>query len=275
MANTPAGPDHPSDDARPKSARLELVPRRDLADLDSGRGEAAAVAGLPEEDAGGQGAPRREVVSQRELARLYRRQAYQRAKAYRAADPKYARLKEIAKLRRRELYQQIKQTRKAAALVDKSANKAARSAQRTEERAAKRQELRSGLKGGASDSSNTSARLGRGRAGRQAAAAEGCALEGNAAEGYTPGNVGAEAQDAERDAAGGTEQHSPAASVQRNGKDLQSEIRAALQNKRVSTLLARVRLAGEQPHVIANEACSSAEVVPLSRSRRAKEGSPG
>jgi hypothetical protein len=281
MANTPAGPDQPTGIARPKSARLQLVPRREVAEqgtapggvpegepasVHDAHGTATAGADLPEQGAGGDGAPRREVVSQKELARLYRRQAYQRAKAYRAADPKYARLKEVAKLRRRELYQQIKQTRKAAALVDKSANKAARSAQRTEERAAKRRELRNGLKGGSIDSSAVGARLGRGSAGRYASAAE-----GNLPEGNLPENIGAGALGGGQ----GAGQRSPAASVQRNGKNLQSEIQAALQNKRVSTLLARVRMAGEQPDVIANEACSSAEVVPLSRSRRAKEGSPG
>jgi hypothetical protein len=216
-------------------------------------------------------------VSQKELARLYRRQAYQRAKAYRAADPKYARLKEVAKLRRRELYQQIKQTRKAAALVDKSANKAARAAERTEERAAKRRELRSGLKSGSqgglsgelrsgpSDSANGGTRMGRGSHVQRASAVE-RSLAG-ARRGGANGTEDASMEE--------TGECSPAASVQQSGKALQSEIQAALQNKRVSSLLARVRLAGEQPDVIANEACSSGEVVPLSRSRRAKEGSPG
>jgi hypothetical protein len=213
-------------------------------------------------------------VSQKELARLYRRQAYQRAKAYRAADPKYAQLKEVAKLRRRELYQQIKQTRKAAALVDKAANKAARTAQRTEERAATRRELRNAVQGGQKNGLNRglsrglSSGIGKGRDGsvRHASAWDGGITEGaDGAEG-----VGADdgVEETGQRSAGGSH------SAQRNG-NLQSEIQVALQNKRVSELLARVRLAGEQPHVIANEACSAGEVVPLSRSRRAKEGSPG
>lgn len=67
--------------------------------------------------------PQREVISQKERARLYRQQAYQKAKAWRAADPKFKALKEVVKQRRRDLYQQIKTQRKAA----ESAQKARRS----------------------------------------------------------------------------------------------------------------------------------------------------
>jgi len=59
------------------------------------------------------GAAVREVISRKELARQLRRQAYQRAKAARATDPKHLAMKEAAKLRRRELYRQVKEQRKA------------------------------------------------------------------------------------------------------------------------------------------------------------------
>lgn len=84
----------------------------------------------------GSGAGLREVISRKELARQLRRQAYQRAKAARAADPKHLALKEAAKLRRRELYRQVKESRKARDAEREAARKAAEAKDRAE---AKRQ----------------------------------------------------------------------------------------------------------------------------------------
>ena len=73
-------------------------------------------AGAEEEES----SPQREVISLKERARLYRQQAYQKAKAWRAADPKFQALKEVVKQRRRDLYQSLKTQRKAAASAEKS-----------------------------------------------------------------------------------------------------------------------------------------------------------
>lgn len=78
----------------------------------------------------------REVISRKELARQFRRQAYQRAKAARAADPKHLALKEVAKQRRRELYQRVKEQRKSRDAEQETQRKAADAEQRA---AAKRQ----------------------------------------------------------------------------------------------------------------------------------------
>jgi chemosensory pili system protein ChpA (sensor histidine kinase/response regulator) len=64
--------------------------------------------------------------SLKERMREARREAYQRAKAWRAQDPRQIAMKETVKLRRREQYQQVKQRRKELL----SAAKAADSAQR-------------------------------------------------------------------------------------------------------------------------------------------------
>lgn len=80
-------------------------------------------------------------ISLKERARLLRRQAYERAKAQRAVDPRYLAMKEAAKQQRRAQYQEVKARRKAAAASEKSAEKRAKEAQRTEERAAVDQEL--------------------------------------------------------------------------------------------------------------------------------------
>jgi hypothetical protein len=78
----------------------------------------------------------REVISRKELARQLRRQAYQRAKAARAADPKHLALKEAAKQRRRELYRHVKEQRKSRDAERDAERKAADAKQRAE---AKRQ----------------------------------------------------------------------------------------------------------------------------------------
>jgi hypothetical protein len=53
------------------------------------------------------------VLSQKEVGRLLRKQAYQRQKERRAKDPKILAMKEAMKQRRRELYQREKERRKA------------------------------------------------------------------------------------------------------------------------------------------------------------------
>jgi len=82
------------------------------------------------------GAPTRTLLSRKELARELRRQAYQKAKRARAADPKHLAMKEAAKLRRRELYQQAKGRRKEREAELKEKEKAAVAADQAE---AKRQ----------------------------------------------------------------------------------------------------------------------------------------
>ncbi len=86
----------------------------------------------------------RVILSRKELARHYRQQAYQKAKAWRAQDPKHLALKEAAKVRRRELYQQVKARRKAA----DSQEKVKQATEQAEERqATKKKELRSDRQG--------------------------------------------------------------------------------------------------------------------------------
>jgi hypothetical protein len=80
--------------------------------------------------------PGREVISRKELGRQLRRQAYQRAKAARAADPKHLALKEVAKQRRRELYRRVKEQRKSREAERDAERKASEARQRAE---AKRQ----------------------------------------------------------------------------------------------------------------------------------------
>jgi hypothetical protein len=76
------------------------------------------------------------VISRKELARELRREAYQRAKKARAADPKHLALKEAAKQRRREVYQEVKKRRKAQDAELEAKHKVAQAQARTE---AKRQ----------------------------------------------------------------------------------------------------------------------------------------
>jgi hypothetical protein len=78
----------------------------------------------------------REVISRKELARQFRRQAYQRAKAARAIDPKHLAMKEVAKQQRRELYQRVKEQRKSRDAERDAERKAAEARHRAE---AKRQ----------------------------------------------------------------------------------------------------------------------------------------
>jgi hypothetical protein len=73
--------------------------------------------------------------TRRELARQHRKIAYQRAKAARAADPRYIAMKEAAKQRRREAYKQAKERRKLAAGKVKQESKVQKEEHRTEERA--------------------------------------------------------------------------------------------------------------------------------------------
>jgi len=82
------------------------------------------------------------VISRKELGRQLRRQAYQKAKAYRAKDPKYLALKEAAKLRRRELYQQVKQSRKDATSAEKAKRSESRAQAATSAREVREQAQR-------------------------------------------------------------------------------------------------------------------------------------
>jgi hypothetical protein len=89
------------------------------------------------------------VVSGRELMRMMRKKAYQRAKALRNADPRYLAMKEAAKQKRREVYQVAKEKRKAETATQKAADKKQTTARKAEERAARDGELRKLLLGGA------------------------------------------------------------------------------------------------------------------------------
>lgn len=80
--------------------------------------------------------PETSVLSRKEFARQLRREAYQRAKRARAADPRHLALKEAAKQRRRELYQQAKERRKAHEAEAEAQRKVSETKQRAE---AKRQ----------------------------------------------------------------------------------------------------------------------------------------
>ncbi len=93
--------------------------------------EGASSLGAP---AMGGGAATRSVISRKELARDLRRQAYQRAKAWRAADPKQIEMKAAAKVKRREAYQQVKERRKAAEASSKTELRAKRAAELTQSR---------------------------------------------------------------------------------------------------------------------------------------------
>lgn len=95
----------------------------------------------PEDPGSSDELPQRETVSLKERARLIRRQAYQRAKAQRAADPRTLALKEAARQHRRAQYQQVKERRKAAAAEEQARDERERERQRLEERAHADQEL--------------------------------------------------------------------------------------------------------------------------------------
>jgi hypothetical protein len=74
---------------------------------------------MSESDSNGSSA----VLSRKELARLQRRAAYQRAKEWRAKDPKQIAMKLELKQRRRDAYQKVKERRKAAAGEQKAKQK--------------------------------------------------------------------------------------------------------------------------------------------------------
>jgi hypothetical protein len=75
------------------------------------------------------------VLSHKELLKLRRRAAYQKAKEHRAKDPKYLAMKEAARQERRDAYQRAKQRRKAELERDKAQAKAAQAEKREGERA--------------------------------------------------------------------------------------------------------------------------------------------
>ena len=73
---------------------------------------------------------KRRILSRKELAKEQRREAYQKAKERRAADPRFIAMKEAAKEQRRAAYQKVKQQRKASTDKLKADHKAERIAQR-------------------------------------------------------------------------------------------------------------------------------------------------
>ena len=160
----------------------------------------------------------RSVISRKELARELRRQAYQKAKARRAEDPKHLAMKEAAKVRRRELYQQVKERRKAGEAEEKAARSAKRSEERMEKRASFAKQLQSALKGPASQGGLPIPAL--------AADTEETGLESSD---ETPAEASEEAEEA-----------------------LEHQVRAALGNRRVSELLQRLRLVTNDPNATAN-----------------------
>lgn len=184
----------------------------------------------------------RSVISRKELARQLRREAYQKAKAQRAADPKNLAMKEAAKTRRREVYQQVKARRKEG----EAEQKAKRSAKHAEERAEERNSFAKRIKS---------------------------ALKNATGDGGAPVTIPSLSGEAGADEGDGADEVIEAPSGRRAGA-LQSQVRAALGNKRVSELLHRLRLVTNEPGVTANEAYSSSGAAPSSQSRHAREGSP-
>jgi hypothetical protein len=84
----------------------------------------------------------RRVLSRKELAREQRRAMYQRAKEWRATDPRHLARKEAAKEQQRAAYQQVKVQRKAVAAAEKAKRKAERARQQSNSRAESDRELR-------------------------------------------------------------------------------------------------------------------------------------
>jgi hypothetical protein len=74
----------------------------------------------------------RRVLSRKELAREQRRAMYQRAKEWRATDPRHLAMKEAAKQQQHAAYQQVKLQRKAVAVAEKAKRKAERALQRSD-----------------------------------------------------------------------------------------------------------------------------------------------
>jgi hypothetical protein len=120
LADAPA--EHPESD-HPQAAG-QTGEATGEAEVDSRAGQAATTS----------------VISRKELGRQLRRQAYQKAKAYRAKDPKYLALKEAAKVRRRELYQRVKQSRKDASSAEKAKHSESRAQAATHTRQVREQE---------------------------------------------------------------------------------------------------------------------------------------
>jgi hypothetical protein len=85
--------------------------------------------------------PNTEKLSPKERARLARRAAYQRAKAWRESDPRLAAMKEATKERRREAYQAAKGRRKAAEAERHSKQKATEVEDQASRRAAADKDL--------------------------------------------------------------------------------------------------------------------------------------
>ena len=75
------------------------------------------------------------VLSHKELLKLRRRAAYQKAKQQRADDPKYLAMKEAARKERRDAYQKAKQRRKAELELEKAQQKAEQAQKRQSARA--------------------------------------------------------------------------------------------------------------------------------------------
>jgi hypothetical protein len=99
-----------------------------------------------------QGDSKERALARKALARQLRSEAYQRAKAQRAKDPKYLAMKETVKLRRREAYAQIKGRRKAVAVEQKARQKEQHNRKVAEERMATDVELLKMLSWGAKGS---------------------------------------------------------------------------------------------------------------------------
>jgi hypothetical protein len=155
----------------------------------------------------------RSVISRKELARELRRQAYQKAKARRAEDPKHLAMKEAAKVRRREVYQQVKERRKAGEAVEKAARSAKRTEERMEKRASFAKQLQSALKSPAS-----------------APFPEG------------PSGLAVATLQVDTEETGSDEPEVA----------LEQQVRSAIGNRRVSELLNRLRLVTNDPNATAN-----------------------
>ena len=191
----------------------------------------------------------RVILSRKELARHYRQQAYQKAKAWRAQDPKHLAMKEAVKVRRRAAYQDIKARRKAA----ESQEKSARTAKQVEARQAARKELGSKLRGELKGARQTP--VGQFAEGRSSARRS----HGHASE-YTPppslehpGKYPAIHSESDAEGDGQSDDAVDRQSELRNQqRELQSELQSALKNKRVSELMQRVRRATEDVSLVAN-----------------------
>jgi hypothetical protein len=122
-------------------ARADDTPTDDTPTDDTPtEGEPGEAKAYCQADSHGGSAATTSVISRKELGRQLRRQAYQKAKAYRAKDPKYLALKETAKLRRRELYQRVKQSRKDASAAEKTKRSESRAQAATHTRQVREQE---------------------------------------------------------------------------------------------------------------------------------------